>query len=112
MGLVVLLLICRSPAPHGIQDRLETVAQFSQRILHAGRHLCIDLPGEQTACLHLAELGGQHLLRHMADGFFSPVQRPRHIFGKSRRASKAVVFLKEEKRRKCVLVLKKSEQAI
>ena len=36
---------------------VSTVAQFSQRVLHTGRHLGINLAGQQSTFLHIPELG-------------------------------------------------------
>ena len=36
-------LVRFAPIPHGVQNRLQAVAQIGERVLYTGRYLCIDL---------------------------------------------------------------------
>lgn len=68
-------LVRFAPIPHGVQNRLQAVAQIGERVLYTGRYLCIDLAAQQPAFLHIPKLCGQHLLGHTADGFFYSPKR-------------------------------------
>ena len=65
-----LLLIAGSPGDHGVENRSQAVAGRSQRVFHARGDLGIDRASEEPVGLHVAQLGGQHLLGHVADGLF------------------------------------------
>lgn len=63
-------LICFAPCPHGIQNGLQALAEFRQRIFHSRWDFGVDLAVYQSAFLHCPELGGQDLLGHIAYGLF------------------------------------------
>ena len=67
-ALTVLRLVALAPGPHGVQDGLEAAPQVGQAVLHPGRHLGVYLAVDKALLLHIPQLGGQHLLRHAADG--------------------------------------------
>ena len=55
---VKLLFILFAPGPHGIQNGLQALAQFRQRILYSRRHFGIDLTVNKSICLHPPAAGG------------------------------------------------------
>lgn len=54
----------------GVQNRPEAAPQVGEGVLHAGGNLRVDGAGEQSAGLHLPQLGGEDLLGDGADGLF------------------------------------------
>jgi hypothetical protein len=59
-------VVC-TPGSHLSEDRLETFTAFGERILHLWRNNLVNLPPNQTVCLQLAKLLGQHLLTSLAN---------------------------------------------
>src|SRR5262249_45382617 len=58
--------LLRAPFAHGLDDRAKGTSARCQRVLHAGRDLCVDLAAHDAVTLELAELLREHLRRDAA----------------------------------------------